>query len=223
MTLDEVKDKFLLEYRLEVNKRGVKEFIFNNREIASWIAETQQEIVDRLNLITTHIDLALTSVTAFTTYDLPVNFGKLLKAEINGNRLNIIGFDDIQTTGTIPQGTPDSIAVYRDNDDKFKAVLQPLASTTATCKVWYVVNTLFYSPSGVSAQNWGTFDGTSFSGNLKMPERYIPLLLIGVLGRIFPDKQQEYEAKLRMAKNNKSTTTKRGIKYNLGGYPADRY
>jgi hypothetical protein len=219
MTLLEVRDFFTTFYKLECVKHQVKEIDFQDKIIAAWISAGQQEIVDRLKLLETYYDLAYTAQTTFTPLSLAsvTDFGKLLRTE---PELNIVGINDLNTynaDGDVEQGEVDSIAVWHDGV-AFKVGLSNLPSSAGTIRLWYQKNTGYYSPSGSSSQNWGTFDGSTFTGNLKIPEKYLDLLIKYMLGQIFPDKQQEYETVLQRFKGDSISTSKGEIGYNLGWY-----
>lgn len=219
LSILECRDYFVTSYKLECMKHGAKELDLQDKMIAMWMSSGQQDIVDRLKLLETYYDLTYTAQTVFTPISLAAitDFGKLLRTE---PALDIVSINDLNTYNgdeDVEQGEVDAIAIYHDGTS-YKAGLSSLPSAAGTIRLWYQKNTGFYAPSGSSTQNWGTFDGSTFTGNLKLPEKYLDLLILFMLGKIFPDKQAEYESKLKDFKGNSTTTYSAAIAYNLGGY-----
>ena len=227
MTLAETRDLFVTQYKWECIKRNVKEVDIPNKIIASSISEGQREIADRLKVLVTYQDITVSAVTTYTTHNLNTNFLKVDRVELymtdddNVMELQEVPIQSIPTMGDLSEGTPDSFAIYNDASSQFKITFYPLPDGAGTVRVWYYIDPGMYSPSGVSAQDWGSFDGSTFSGNLKIPSRYIPLLITYMLGKIFVDKQEEFEYKLTKEKGNKGNSQRKGVLYNLGGYSAD--
>lgn len=217
MTITEIRDIFIAELEFEYKKMNKPFIQIRDKLIALWISEAQQDISSKLKILKTYTDISLTAVTSYTTYTLPSNFGKVFRAEISGTELDIVNIGEIPTTGTITQGTPTQVATYNNGTNNL-ATVHPLPDSTYTMRLWYYVNPNYYSPSGVSAQDWGTFDGNSFSGNLKIPEPYYYLIKLYLLGKIFDNKRMEYEAGVRREKNNSFESIDSSLSYNLGGY-----
>lgn len=214
MLLLDLRNRFILEYKLECQKKNVKEIGLATQDkiIAAWIASGEQDICDRLSLLTTYTDIAYVPVTDFTTYSLPTNFGKLLKTEPELKTVDITDIKTVNNGNPIPQGEIHTIAIYNDGT-AFKAALMDLPASSGSVRVWYSINTLMYSPGGTTSQNWGSFDGLTFTGNLKIPEKYTDLLLLYILGKIFDDRKLEYEANLLRLRGNSSTTHKDTVEY----------
>lgn len=219
LTIGECRDLFVVQYKLECRKHKFPEMDIPNKTLASWIASAQQDVSLRLKILNTYVDLAYTPVTVFTKYDLPSNFGAIIKTE---PELRIVDISDLssyaQSGNSLEQGEPQSIAVYYDTTG-FHAALYPLPESANTIRIWYSVDTGMYSPSAAAAQDWGTFDGSTFTGNLKVPDRYIDLVITHMLGKVFDEKKMEYETMLSRARNNAGSTRKDGLDYQpIGGY-----
>lgn len=217
MTITEVRNAFERKYRLACAKRGASPIDFGNGEIALMISEAQQKIVNELKIIETYADISLTVQTEFTTFSMPSNYGEIKgNPTIDGAKLDIVNIDEIPKTGDIGSGKPSKIAIYYDGTGYVCAV-DPTPSQTYTLRIWYYTNTLFYSPSGATSQNWGSFDGEVFSGNLKIPDKYVIVLLEHMVSQIFDDNYPKFVEELNSLRA-KSGNTMSGIKYNLGGY-----
>ena len=65
-------------------------------------------------------------------------------------------------------------------------------------------------------QNWGAFDGKSFSGNFNLRDAYFPAVREYMLSRIFDERVPLYEAAVEKLRQNQSTTTSQ-LTYNYGG------
>lgn len=75
----------------------------------------------------------------------------------------------------------------------------------------------------MSTQDWGTFTGNKFIGNLLLPERYTEAILLGMLSKIFTDLKAEYEFELKSLKGTKQDLTQMSLSYNLGGLKTSYY
>jgi len=193
MTLAEIRDIFVAEYAFLAQNRKMPRIEMPNALIAAWIARAQQDMADRLNLLLAKQDVSLTSVTTYTTHNLNSNYGEIVKAEIQGTELDIVGVTDINTTvNPLPRGRPSKVAVYDDGSGNYLLITDPLPEKTYTLRVWYKVNTNFYSPSG-DTTDWGSFDGTDFSGDLVIANKYAEGVLLWMLARVFPDYKNDYE------------------------------
>lgn len=216
MTLSEVRDAFIADYTFEAQRLGLKRIDVPNKMIASWISRGQQDIADRLSIMVTNQDISLTAVTVYTEHNLNSKFAGIVKAEINGYDLDIVGVKDIPTTGTLVTGQPSKIAAFHDaSQNAYKAIVYPLPDTSYTLKVWYHINLNFYSPSGSADQDWGNFSGTAWTGDLKIPDRYLDLLLEYMMAKAFPERIAIYERRIRGFKARNASTPKE-LTYKLG-------
>lgn len=75
----------------------------------------------------------------------------------------------------------------------------------------------------MSTQDWGTFNGNKFTGNLLLPERYTEAVVLGMLSKIFPDLRNDYEFELKTLKGGKQDLTQISLEYNLGGIKPSHY
>jgi hypothetical protein len=219
LTATECRNLFVVGYKIECQKNKMKELDFPDKIIASWMSSGQQDIADRLKILITYVDVAYTPVTSFTKYDLPSNFGSLLRTEpelkiVDVNEMNSY----VQSGNNLQIGVPQQVAVYHESTG-YHLVLGPLPNSTNTIRVWYSINPGMYSPSAAAAQDWATFDGSTFTGSLKIPDKYIDLLILYMLGKIFDQKKMEYEAHLNRMRINSGSTRKQGLEYQpIGGY-----
>ena len=217
MNVQEVRDLFVAEYKIECSKRGIPQIDINDKIIASWISRAQQDLGDRLNLLLTYQDVSLVATSVFTAYPLNSNFGQIERAEIQGQKLDIVNADEIDTTSTtLQQGLPAKVAVYNNSAGTYYLITDPLPSQAYTLRVWYKINTLYYAPSDSAGQNWGTFDGVSFTGDLKIPEKYIEGILLWMKSQWFAEFKNEYEMYIINQKSMAGRTSAQPG-YRLGG------
>lgn len=198
MTIKDIYDKFILEYKLECQKRGVKEITLNEPTVALWISEAQQDIQKFVptSIVLQEIELGETE------YQLNSDFGQVYKVEIGTFPLEEVSFDEIERK--------EGYALYYQDVWKIKFNIQ----SDETVKVWYYQDFGFYSASGSVSQNWGTYD-EGFSGSLKIPPMFIPCISYYLLSKIFDDYLIRYEAKLKEL-NGKQTQVKRQYRFNGG-------
>ena len=56
---------------------------------------------------------------------------------------------------------------------------------------------------------------------MAIPEKYIDLMILGMLGKFFDDVYMKYLSEVQRHRLNDGTTHKQEINYNLGGYSQD--
>lgn len=206
MTIREYCDFFVAEYIYECQKRNVARIDLSDGLIAGWIAEAQQNLNTRLKPIKTYQDVAI--LTGATDYPLNTNFGKAINAKL-GDANGVIGDVDVKLVNTMDLLTTDTsgrkAAINWDpvNSVYYLKVGTPTANYYI--RVWYYADTLWYSPSGSVSQDWGAFDGSTFSGNLKIPDKYQMLVKYYLLGKCFND-MSEYEKQLSILRVNNANT-----------------
>lgn len=217
MQLQEVRDNFIAELELEFQKRGQNRILPSDKMIAAWISEAEYEIMNFLTPVKTYIDLTFTKQSAFQTQNLPTNYGFALRAELENSDMPLIGITDINTTGTMPSGKPTALAIYH-NGTNWVAAINTWADTSYAVRLWYSVNSFFYSPGSVAtAQDWGTFDGVTFTGNIKVPDKYYRLMIDYLLGKFFTDFEERFRGKIQIEKDNFSHTVNDSLPYQFGG------
>lgn len=219
LTLQEIRDEFVVEYKLIVTQRDLKQIDFGNKIIASWIASGQQKIADKLKVLIKYVDIYYDEMTEFYTFGLPDDYGGFISTDPQLKQVSISQLNtQVQEDETLTQGEIHSIAIYHDGDG-YKLGFMDLPTSAGRFRLWYSVNPLYYSPSAGSNQDWGNFDGSTFSGNLVIPDKYKDLLILFMLGKCFDDKKQEFENELIRSAGMSGATSKDEIEYTpIGGY-----
>lgn len=214
MILQEFRDIFIAEYIYEAQKRREPRIELPNKLIASWIAEAQQSINLRVKPIKTYQDVTI--VAGLTDYSLNSNYGKAIGGKL-GDANGVIGDVDVILVDTTDLLTTDTsgakIAIYWDPTDSIhKLRVAPAPTENFTIRLWYYADTLWYSPSGATSQDYGSFDGDSFTGNLKIPDKYQMLVKYYLLGKCFND-YSEYEKQLSILRVNSGDTKDNRVQY----------
>ena len=219
LSIREIRDNFVTEYKLLCTIRNVNEISIGDKVLASWIASGQQEICDRLKVIMKPYDLYYDAMNEFFTYGLPDDWGGLIGTDPQMEFDNAMNLPTIAQPGyTLEKGDVRKITIYNDGNG-YRVILSPLPISSGIIRFWYTVNPLHYSPSAGSSQDWGSFDGSTFSGSLPLPDKYKDLLVLFMLGKCFGDKKQEFEFRLESFKGNSASKGKDEIKYTpIGGY-----
>lgn len=206
-TIKEFRDLFVAEYMFECQKRGISRIEMPDGLIAAWMAEAQQNINIRLKPIQKYQDVAI--LTGATDYALNTDFGKPIKAYL-GDADGVIGDTEIslENAGDLLRTdiTGNKVAIFWDpTNSVYYLRTSPTPTENYYIRVWYYADTLWYSPSGSVAQGWGIFDGSTFSGNFMIPDKYQMLVKYYLMGKAFSD-MGEYEKNLSILRVNNANT-----------------
>lgn len=208
MTTQELRDIFVAEYMFECQKRKAERIEMPDGLIAAWLAEAQQEINLRLKPIKTYQDVAI--VSGITDYALNANFGKVDVAKL-GDSDGTIGDTEIDFVSISElksdRNTNKCAAIYWDADNSLYYLrLAPTPTEAYYIRIFYYADTLFYSPSDSAAQPWGTFDGVTFTGNMKVPNKYQSAIKFYMMSKCFNDFENKFEKQISLLRANNSNT-----------------
>lgn len=204
MTTKEIRDDFVLKYKIECQKRSTKFLDLGDKAIAKLMSEGIQDLQRRLSIVkaTTTIDLDDNTYS----YDLPDNFGNVDTVTCGGLLLQI-DFKDwqcINTYSDVPsQFSIDGTTIYLDG-----------SSSGNTLTLTYYFDPNFYS-------NFDTFEGFTFNGsnwfgNTVLPNRYNQAIVYYMLSSFYDDMLMKYEKELNSLKMTQPTN-KHSLKYNVAG------
>ena len=210
MTISENYNNFLRTYQRECRKRGMKVQRMEIKDIAMDISEAQQDIQRKLNVVIGTYTITLGADN--NLYTLPSNFGNLKFAIMGDIPIDVVSNREILNMGSL-SGAPTMCAEYVSGHDK-KLLVYPTPTDEASLTVYYSVDSLYYSPSGTTSQDWGAFDGDSFTGNLILPDRYNKAINLYVLGLYFDDIEVKYKEEIMSLKGGHSNHAK--LEYRLG-------
>jgi hypothetical protein len=212
MTLAEIRDLFVAQYKIQSQVRGIREIEIDNKILASFISQGQQDIQRRLLVSEAYADLTLTANEA----DLPGDFG-LHKLAYIGDTL-LTQKDSNFVRKQISRGnTGDWFAIYQAGNT------QKILTTysTGTLRIYYYPDFLYYRPLLGSVQGWGTFSGIAFSGKLMIPDRYDMAVIYYMLSQVIPDYYNIYEKEIRSLKSSRVSSMDDAFGYDLGGIGGD--
>lgn len=212
MTLAEIRDLFVTQYKIQSQIREIREIDINNKILASFISQAQQDIQRRLLVSESYADLTLTANEA----DLPGDFGYHKIAYIGDTILTQKTSDFIRQQ--IAKGnTGDWYAIYQAGNT------QKILTTysTGTLRIYYYPDFLYYRPLLSSTQDWGTFSGIAFSGKLMIPDRYNMAVIYYMLSQVIPDYYNIYEKEIRSLKSSRVSSMSDAFSYDLGGIGGD--
>lgn len=208
MTTGEIRDIFVAEYMFESQKRKTERIDMPDGLIAAWLSEAQQEINLRLKPIKTYQDVAIT--TGVTDYALNANFGKVDVAKL-GDADGVIGDTEISFVSISElksdENTNKCASIYWDSSNQLYYLrLAPTPTEAYYIRIFYYADTLFYSPSGVAAQSWGTFDGVTFTGDMKLPDKYLNAVKFYLMSKCFNDYEVKFEKQISLLRANNTNT-----------------
>lgn len=217
MTLQEISDRFRTQYKLQCLNRQITQIDLPEKTVAAWMAEGQSLISDTLKFIEDTYDIS--PVAGTLTYALPSNFGQLKNDKsIYGSINETDGYFTVIDSNLIADataaGAADKCSLAWDGT-QYAVTFAVLP--TDTVKVTFYVNTNFYSASGASAQGWGKFDGTVYTGNSQLPDKYLHALILYMLGQIFMDLIPMFDLELERLNASRPALKSTGTYQQLGG------
>lgn len=210
MTLQEIRDAFLMRYQRISKQLNQKVDIIGDAEIAWYISLAQQDIQRRLSVVESSVDITLGSET--NLYALPATFGKQKHAYISDLLLKEVPIKEAEQEIAIGN-TGDFYAIKISGHIPY--VFCPVTSGTLT--IVYYPDLSYYQPSLGSSQVWGTFTGAVYSGNPILPNRYSIAIITNMLSQIFPDYLALYEKELKSLRESRQFSSTDTLGYILGG------
>ena len=208
MTLAEIRDQFNALYLIETLKRQVPKIPLGNKEIAFFISASQQDIQRRLAVVTVSQDIVMTGTNI---YGLNSNFGNDLTAVCGGvtlARKSVKWLRELISSSM----AGDYYAIYPSGNTQY--LLTTVSSGTLT--IYYHPDFNYYRPSLGGSEDWGTFDGITYSGKLLIPDRYDMAVLYRMLAFIFPDYLAMYEKELKSLRESRVGSTEDRLLYEFG-------
>jgi hypothetical protein len=210
-TLQEVFNALKIKQMAECTRRKIEEPEIGDGEFLLYYDLVIDEIHRELNIVDVTTEIAVTPVTVFTEYALPVTYGAFRSAKLifseTETELELVDFNEIPFAGTPAQGTPTKIAIYQKTDGLSYATLSPVSGFTGTLHIRHKYITPINAGGGASP---------TMTTALSIPNQYKALLLHGLMGQLFPDMEQKFYAFLEKAKGDRSTPVKATTNYELG-------
>lgn len=185
MTLDDLKNNFLVEYKVKARNRGLKEVQFPKAYIFKLINSALQHVQRELLPVRASENISIVSGTH--TYSLSTAFGNEISAiftDSSDNSVTPLDKDNIDTleswtVDTETEGKPTHFAVYFDGNTA-KIRLYPTPTTAGTLAVKNYKKLLQYAPSG---------DPIDFSTSIPLPDEYTDLIILYMLYAVLEDEK----------------------------------
>ena len=219
MTLQDTHDLFVVRYKMEVFKRGLKEMRLPVKIIANFLSQAMSEIQRVLKPVNSDSTITLTGATEYTlATDMgEMRYVKYIASDSTENSLikETKEYIDGLTADERTDTTPQRYAYYREKDG-WKIKFDSNASSGTLYYYYFPDYTLYYP--GMSAPSWGSFDGTLYSGNLPLPDRYVEAIILHMLYKFFGDMLPLYDREVSNLRSSAQETSKSEMKYKLGGY-----
>lgn len=211
MKTSELVDLFRADYSMQCALRGAKEINMPNRYIAAMISKTVSDIQKNLGVI--EASDTITTIAGTATYSISSSFMDVqvvTYSELPIEKKSVKWIEE-----QYPQeGLPQYYAIqYTSSSAKLYLYPTP-ASSGDSVIVTSKYNYNLYSPSGSTSQDFGSFDGTKFSGNTVFPTQYDMALLLGMMKQVFKDVEIDYEKEISLLRVKQYRGEK--FTYNLG-------
>jgi hypothetical protein len=212
MILSEIVDLFKRRYSLECLKRRVTEIVLGERDVVTMLSETCGDIQKAFGVIETSLSIPIIAGT--DKYDLNASIMTVKDVMIGCEKLTEKSTAWMQSRVALNCSPGHYTILYSSAIPKIWIYGNPIIASTMV--VSFQSNFNFYSPSQVTAGDFGSFLNSAYTGNTCFPTQYDKLILLGMLKQMFPEIAVEYskEELLLMSKqfNGESFT-----KYSMDG------
>ena len=211
MYQSELISAFKADYEIECIKRGMPEINLKSKYLALMLSKAVQDLQKKLGVI--EASDTKSSISGTSEYSISASF-------MNPKVVKYTDYELIKATTEwiekqYPQnGTPQYYAI-KFEDRTAKLLLYPTPSVSSdTILITSNYAYALYSPSGATAQDFGSFDGSTFSGNTVFPTQYDQALLLGMMKQMFKDIQADYDKEWHLLRVKQYTGQK--FTYELG-------
>lgn len=215
LTIKEIRDLFLVQYRIQTRVRGLEYLELGEKTIAYWISAGQKKILEELRPAKSFIDIVCPK--GVNTFTLPLDFGLDIKCELNGHDLVKMDITEMNSSGESAQGTIGAYAIYFDGgEDVWKITFAPEPMGEMVPRLWFYPEYGLYKPTLNKNQEWGKFDGATFEGYLHIPPTYEPLLITFLLSQAIPEMFADFNMEVIKYKQIQASQNKRKPRYKFG-------
>lgn len=230
MTLQEVVDSFEVMAKLEYVKRDMTPILVPKKLVAFWLSQGIKDLAKKVKEAQTYQDITL--VTDTFEYALATDFGSLVMIEIaGGDKLDIVSLEQLeqrtqngnaQQSSSSPSYDPTTGITATSGAVYFKGTTAPApyirfdGTPAVNPRIWYYKSWFLYSPSATPTNNFGTFDGFSFTGNFVLMDDYVAAVHEYMLSKIFDDRLLMYDRLVRELKQDRRITVADSLDYHLG-------
>lgn len=186
MTVQEVRDAFVMSYEVECKKRGINQIEdLSDKWVALKMSEGEMEAVRRIGILESSQDITI--VATQKNYNLNSNFGRPIKLEDNTYIYTEIPYNEYLNLHTSDSNYYFAVQ-YADTNVLW---LNPEPTTsTVDPTMTYGIDTNYYSSA---ATDWRSVSTNVFDGDLMIPRRYHMAIVQFVMKEMFPDLEGRYE------------------------------
>jgi hypothetical protein len=210
MTLSELRDAFIAEYKAALLGSKDREAEIPDKLIALWVSEAEQDISRRLRPAEKKTELTVTAGN--DNCSLPDDFGHIVSVSVSGQPLRKSTLRELsEMPGSA--GQPNRYALYYDSG--YKLLLTPVPASQITIQLWYTISTGFYQPSESPSQTWGSFNGTTFSGDMAIADIYIKAVKYYLLSKVIGDYNLAYEREMLILKQTAASDSRFSYRFGM--------
>jgi hypothetical protein len=217
MTINEIRNAFMLRMRREAFKRQVDLPQIDNTEIALLVSEAEQDLQEKLLIVESSATVTLTSGVG----NLPANCGKIRAVRSGSTFLDERSADEV--TRMQAHGSSSDASVFARQTTGGTETLLVYPTGAESVVVYFYVDTLFHQPSA-SEEYWGSaslpYSSGDFSGNLLLPARFSKAIQYHMVSEYFDDYLLRYQSLVNQLKGS-SRKTISSPKYMFGGLEED--
>ena len=205
MNVKDVRDLAIAQYKVECIKAKppITPIDFQDKLIYFWISQAKSDILQRLKISKTFIDLSLP--IGENVFSLPHDFGSPISCECGGIPLKKVSVDDIKTTGSGISGLPERYAIFNDGEG-LQILFNPDVSSVTTVRMWYNLAQGFYSPKR---------DGSTPKYDLDLPDVYITPIIYFFLEQSIGGFLPKYENEIRKLKALNPNSANNVLEYSM--------
>ena len=212
MKLNELVDDFLAYYKLECLKRKEVQIDLQPRLVTLMLSEVCSDIQKTFGAV--EVLLSIPIVQGTDQYALNASVMTVKNVMIGTSPLIVKSTDWMQSQQA-ENGLPSYYSIIYPNAIP-KLWVYPNPVNADTIVINYNPDFNLYSPSSITAGDFGNFLNDQWSGNTTLPTQYDKLLLYGMLKKMFPEFEVEHskEELLLMSKQFNGETFE---KYKMTG------
>ena len=188
MLLSEAIDLFKRRYSLECLKRRVTEIVLGEKDIVTMLSETCSDIQKSLGVIETSLSIPIVAGT--DKYVLNASVMTVKDVMIGCQRLIEKSTAWMETRTALSCSPAHYSILYSSAIPQIWIYGNPVIADTMV--VGFESNFNFYSPSQVTAGDFGSFLNSAYTGNTCFPTQYDKLILLGMLKQLFKDMEEDY-------------------------------
>lgn len=211
MTVQEIRDSFVMKYNFEAQKRQDPPFATSHiteAMVASWLAEGEMDIVRRIG--TFYASQTITLVTGTTSYAINTNFGKPVRLFDGTTEYTEIPYEEFLT---LASGDSNYYFAIEYIETSNLHINPSPTSSSVNPTLSYKIDTNYYSPAGDT--DWKTTTTSIFSGEIEIPKRYANAIIRYMMKEVYPEFEGRYEKDVMSLRESQPFTKK--IEWRLNG------